>query len=206
MKRSTSSSPRAGSPSPRLAEAGISFREIAGLEAEANPGNAWALFEAYLEALARFAENEVLQKWTGVLGGADVYTFENCYQMIWSERVDRGILGPLGVAGAWIGAAKLIPSILADFWNLFRSNSPCLICPFPTWQRSQHSQHSLKEKSYLDRRPSHGDFHAAACICATPPGSEPGQLVRYKNPPSSSTDFARPETLEFIVLTEDLPI
>lgn len=78
----------------------ISFQQIAKDSGEANPENVWALFETYLEAVARFAEKKVLAKWLGVLGGADVYTFENCYQMVWSERVDEGLLGPLGVARA----------------------------------------------------------------------------------------------------------
>jgi len=76
----------------------ISFQQIFADSAEANPDNVWALFETYLEALARFAEKKVLDKWLGVLGGADVYTFENCYQMVWSERVDAGRLGSLDVA------------------------------------------------------------------------------------------------------------
>jgi glyoxylase-like metal-dependent hydrolase (beta-lactamase superfamily II) len=78
----------------------ISFQRIFKDSSDANPDNVWALFETYLEALARFAESRVIDKWLGVLGGADVYTFENCYQMLWSERVDGGRLGPLDVAAA----------------------------------------------------------------------------------------------------------
>jgi glyoxylase-like metal-dependent hydrolase (beta-lactamase superfamily II) len=50
--------------------------------------NQWELFDTYLEEVAGFAEEIVLDKWLGVLGGADVWTRSHCLAMIESIRID----------------------------------------------------------------------------------------------------------------------
>jgi glyoxylase-like metal-dependent hydrolase (beta-lactamase superfamily II) len=63
-----------------------------------DPGNPWATFKIYLEDLSNYCANVTNEKWLGLLGGADVYGFENAYQMIESLRIDFDILGPFGVS------------------------------------------------------------------------------------------------------------
>ncbi|KIM98385.1 hypothetical protein OIDMADRAFT_128305 [Oidiodendron maius Zn] len=63
-----------------------------------NPGNPWATFKIYLEDLANYCADATNQKWLGRLGGADVYGFENAYQMIESLRIDFDNLGPFSVS------------------------------------------------------------------------------------------------------------
>jgi glyoxylase-like metal-dependent hydrolase (beta-lactamase superfamily II) len=63
-----------------------------------DPGNPWATFKIYLEDISTYCANVTNEKWLGVLGGADVYGFENAYQMIESLRIDYGVLGPFGVS------------------------------------------------------------------------------------------------------------
>ena len=63
-----------------------------------NPGNPWATFKIFLEDLANYCADTTNQKWLGRLGGADVYGFENAYQMIESLRIDFDDLGPFGVS------------------------------------------------------------------------------------------------------------
>jgi glyoxylase-like metal-dependent hydrolase (beta-lactamase superfamily II) len=50
--------------------------------------NQWELFDVYLNAVAHSAEEIVLDKWLGVLGGADVFTFSHCFSTIESIRID----------------------------------------------------------------------------------------------------------------------
>jgi glyoxylase-like metal-dependent hydrolase (beta-lactamase superfamily II) len=63
-----------------------------------NPGNPWATFKIYLEDLANYCADATNKKWLGRLGGADVYGFENAYQMVESLRIDFDELGPFGVS------------------------------------------------------------------------------------------------------------
>ncbi|EON63415.1 hypothetical protein W97_02642 [Coniosporium apollinis CBS 100218] len=60
---------------------------------ETNPGNVWASFREYEDAVARYCEMVTNQKWLTRLGGADVYGFSNAYQMAESLRIDYNILG-----------------------------------------------------------------------------------------------------------------
>ncbi len=75
----------------------VSAYEILPPAQAANPGNAWVSFKIYLDILAGFCHNNTMAKWTGVLGGADVYGFENAYLMLDSLRIDYNILGPFGI-------------------------------------------------------------------------------------------------------------
>lgn len=59
-----------------------------------NPGNYWAEFKAYLDISAEYCANLTNEKWGNVLGGADVFGFENAYAMIEHLRIDYNILGP----------------------------------------------------------------------------------------------------------------
>ncbi len=43
------------------------------------------------------AANAVVPRWIDRLGGADVYTVPNAYQLVESLRIDYGHLGPFGI-------------------------------------------------------------------------------------------------------------
>jgi hypothetical protein len=60
-------------------------------------GNAWAIFKTYLAAAADQAAGPVVDKYLGVLGGADVYTVDNAFALLESRRIDAGLLGPFGI-------------------------------------------------------------------------------------------------------------
>lgn len=62
-----------------------------------NPGNSWAVFREYEDAVARYCEMVTNQKWITRLGGADVYGFSNAYSMVESLRIDYNVLGPFAV-------------------------------------------------------------------------------------------------------------
>jgi hypothetical protein len=52
------------------------------------PGNNWAGFRLYLEAVAAKAEPEIRQRWLGKLAAVDVFTTENITTMALSHIVD----------------------------------------------------------------------------------------------------------------------
>jgi glyoxylase-like metal-dependent hydrolase (beta-lactamase superfamily II) len=60
-------------------------------------GNAWAIFQTYLDAAARQAAAPVADKYLGKLGGADVFTVDNAFALFESLRIDAGTLGPFGI-------------------------------------------------------------------------------------------------------------
>jgi glyoxylase-like metal-dependent hydrolase (beta-lactamase superfamily II) len=62
-----------------------------------DPTNPWAIYSAYLDGVAAQATSAVVPRWTSRLGGADVYTPSNAYQLVESLRFDYGHLGPLGI-------------------------------------------------------------------------------------------------------------
>lgn len=67
---------------------------------EANPGNFWAQFDYYGNiVVSEWCANKTEEKWLGVLGGADVYTWSNAASMFEAIRIDFGVLGPYGVKG-----------------------------------------------------------------------------------------------------------
>jgi glyoxylase-like metal-dependent hydrolase (beta-lactamase superfamily II) len=62
-----------------------------------DPHNPWAIFRAYLDDVAAQASAEVVPRWIHRLGGADVYTPANAYQLVESLRIDYGHLGPFSI-------------------------------------------------------------------------------------------------------------
>ncbi len=62
-----------------------------------DPTNPWAIFRGYLDGVATQAANAVVPRWIDRLGGADVYTVPNAYQLVESLRIDYGHLGPFGI-------------------------------------------------------------------------------------------------------------
>ena len=53
--------------------------------------NPWELFDRYLDAVALECTETMLPKWTGRLGGADVFMPGHCWTMMESLRIDYGI-------------------------------------------------------------------------------------------------------------------
>jgi glyoxylase-like metal-dependent hydrolase (beta-lactamase superfamily II) len=60
-------------------------------------GNAWAIFGAYLDAAAEQAAQPVVDKYLGRLGSVDVFTVDNAFALVNSQRIDAGNLGPFGI-------------------------------------------------------------------------------------------------------------
>lgn len=50
--------------------------------------NPWLLFGKYFEATAKACEEATVPKWRDRLGGADVFTYEHCWVMVESLRID----------------------------------------------------------------------------------------------------------------------
>ena len=59
-------------------------------------GNVWAVFRAYLDAVAAQTADEVVPRWMDRLGGADVFTLPNAWAMAESLRLDLNSMGPFG--------------------------------------------------------------------------------------------------------------
>jgi len=62
-----------------------------------DPANPWAIFRGYLDGVAAQVANAVVPRWIDRLGGADVYTLSNAYQLVESLRIDYGHLGQFGI-------------------------------------------------------------------------------------------------------------
>jgi glyoxylase-like metal-dependent hydrolase (beta-lactamase superfamily II) len=60
-------------------------------------GNAWAIFQTFLDAVAENAAAPVISKYTGTLAAADVYTVSNAWTLMESLRIDTGFLGAFGI-------------------------------------------------------------------------------------------------------------
>ena len=58
-----------------------------------DPANSWAIFDAYTTAIVEAAASYVTPRWTGRLGGADVYTRSNAATLAESLRIDYGVVG-----------------------------------------------------------------------------------------------------------------
>src|SRR3984957_322965 len=65
--------------------------------ASVDDANPWAIFRAYLDGVAAQATGAVVPRWIDKLGGADVYTQANAYELVESLRIDYGHLGPFGI-------------------------------------------------------------------------------------------------------------
>jgi glyoxylase-like metal-dependent hydrolase (beta-lactamase superfamily II) len=50
--------------------------------------NSWLLFDTYLDAVSQECADLTLDKWLGQLGGADIWTFQQCYVVAESLRID----------------------------------------------------------------------------------------------------------------------
>ena len=70
---------------------------VGAVYASVDDTNPWAVFRGYLDGVASQAAAAVVPRWTGKLGGADVYTQANAYQLVESLRIDYGHLGPFGI-------------------------------------------------------------------------------------------------------------
>ena len=57
--------------------------------------NAWAAVKEYLDAVTNAAATSVIEKYTGVLAAADVYTKSTTYWILESLRLDLGL-------GSWV--------------------------------------------------------------------------------------------------------
>ena len=76
----------------------LSVRTALSAIEQANPSNYWAIFDYYINTLlADWVANKTEDKWVGVLGGADVYTWSNAVSMLEPVRISFGMLGPYGV-------------------------------------------------------------------------------------------------------------
>jgi len=78
-------------------EAAIERVELGPIVEEVGPGRPWALFDAYLDAVAERAAERTFETWGGRLGGAEVFVHDNAVAMLASLQVDHGVLGPLGL-------------------------------------------------------------------------------------------------------------
>lgn len=50
--------------------------------------NPWLLFDVYLNAVAQACTDAIVPKWTGRLGGVDVFSFDHCHKVMMSLRID----------------------------------------------------------------------------------------------------------------------
>lgn len=71
--------------------------DITSVYKSVDPANPWAIFRGYLDGVAAQAAGAVVPRWIDRLGGADVYTMSNAYQLVESLRIDDGHLGPFGI-------------------------------------------------------------------------------------------------------------
>ena len=66
----------------------IQTTDIGAIGQEVGFGNAWRLFDAYLDAIAQSCADATEAEWQDRLGGVDVFTIDHCYVMSDSLRVD----------------------------------------------------------------------------------------------------------------------
>jgi glyoxylase-like metal-dependent hydrolase (beta-lactamase superfamily II) len=79
-------------------EAALSSVDLGEIMAPVDMSNAWAVFRAYLDAVAAKSADEIIPRWVDRLGGADVFTLPNAWAMMEALRLDYGSLGPFGIA------------------------------------------------------------------------------------------------------------
>jgi glyoxylase-like metal-dependent hydrolase (beta-lactamase superfamily II) len=79
------------------AAAAIDTFNVEAVYASVDVTNPWAVFRGYLDGVAAQAAGAVVPRWIDKLGGADVYTQANAYQLVESLRIDYGHLGPFGI-------------------------------------------------------------------------------------------------------------
>ena len=78
----------------RTAEQALSSVDLAATMQDVDMSNAWAVFRAYLDAVAGRTADEVVPRWKDRLGGADVFTLPNAWAMAEALRLDLNSLGP----------------------------------------------------------------------------------------------------------------
>lgn len=78
------------------AEAALSAVDLASTMASVDTDNVWAVFRAYLDAVAALTADEVVPRWKDRLGGADVFTLPNAWAMAETLRLDLNSMGPFG--------------------------------------------------------------------------------------------------------------
>ncbi|GAB3178278.1 glyoxylase-like metal-dependent hydrolase (beta-lactamase superfamily II) [Micromonospora palomenae] len=79
-------------------EAALSSVDVQKILAPVDATNAWAIFKAYLDAVAARAADELVPRWSQRLGGADMFTLPNAWAMAEALRLDYGSMGPFGIA------------------------------------------------------------------------------------------------------------
>ncbi|MEH0935819.1 MBL fold metallo-hydrolase [Micromonospora psammae] len=79
-------------------EAALSSVDLPEIMAPVDPRNVWAVFKAYLDAVAARAADEMVPRWVDRLGGADLFTLPNAWSMAEALRLDYGRMGPFGIA------------------------------------------------------------------------------------------------------------
>lgn len=78
------------------AEAALSSVDLPSTMAAVDTSNVWAVFRAYLDAVAAATTDDLVPRWKDRLGGADVFTLPNAWAMAESLRLDLNSLGPFG--------------------------------------------------------------------------------------------------------------
>jgi glyoxylase-like metal-dependent hydrolase (beta-lactamase superfamily II) len=78
------------------AEAALSSVDLPTTMSPVDTANVWAVFRAYLDAVAAQTADEVVPRWKDRLGGADVFTLPNAWAMAESLRLDLNSMGPFG--------------------------------------------------------------------------------------------------------------
>ncbi|KAH8811313.1 beta-lactamase-like protein [Xylogone sp. PMI_703] len=78
-------------------DATVGLGNIASIVLANNPGNPWAEFGVYLDAISDLCYNMTSEKWLGKLAGQDIFGYSHAKAMINSLRFDLDILGPTGV-------------------------------------------------------------------------------------------------------------
>jgi glyoxylase-like metal-dependent hydrolase (beta-lactamase superfamily II) len=79
------------------AEAALSAVDLASTMASVDTDNVWAVFRAYLDAVAALTADEIVPRWKDRLGGADVFTLPNAWAMAETLRLDLNSMGPFGI-------------------------------------------------------------------------------------------------------------
>jgi hypothetical protein len=78
------------------AEAALSSVDLEATMDPVDAGNVWAVFRAYLDAVAAQTADEIVPRWKDRLGGAGVFTLPNAWAMAESLRLDLNSMRPFG--------------------------------------------------------------------------------------------------------------
>ncbi len=76
------------------AEAALSSVDLAATLEPVDKENVWAVFRAYLDAVVAQTTDQIVPRWKDRLGGADVFTPGNAWEMAESLRLDLNSMGP----------------------------------------------------------------------------------------------------------------